>query len=192
LPRRQNSPSSPHNQANPALAAGAALDCLVRLPPEYDVFKRHALLALILLVVPALASAGAPPKLPENLIFLETRDTEEALQRQKVAQCMDLLARDLSLAGKDLPQVLVVHVSKETGKAIGVKHLEVRRNTGTRPPEVYYELWFAGQTSLADYTVAMEAMLERHFDLNLTVAERAQVVTRALRQLSATVSAYGD
>jgi hypothetical protein len=100
-----------------------------------------------------------------------------------------LLVRELGLEGKDLPRIMVVHVSKNAGKAAGVPANRVRRNSAGDLSDVYYEFWIVGPSNAAAYAISLETVLESEFELKLTAAERDQVLARVVRALDATVSA---
>jgi hypothetical protein len=125
-----------------------------------------------------------------NLYFVEAPDAR-GLEQQKIASCENLLLREMNLAGRELPRVLVLHVSESTGKALKVR-TSIRRNHSQDQTDVYYEFWIVGQGRAVDYAVAMEELLRQHFQLQMSDAERKEVLTRVVRILNATVSAYGQ
>ena len=126
-----------------------------------------------------------------NLIFVEAPDAR-GLDKQKIASCENLLLREMNLAGRELQRVLVLHVSESAGKALKVVRTSIRRNHAKDQGDLYYEFWIVGQGHTADYAVAMQALLQEHFQLQMTDAERKEVLTRVVRILNATVSAYGQ
>ena len=146
--------------------------------------------ALLLILAVGFVAYGSP--LPDEvsgkLIFLESPDAGH-LESQKVATCFSMLIHELRLEGKDLPTIVVVHVSEKTGKAAGVPASSVRRNLSGGPGNIYYEFWIVGQGNAAVYAVYLEVLLERHFALKLTDTEHADVLRRVVRMLNATVSA---
>ena len=154
--------------------------------------KASVVAAIIILCASFAASAPPPPETPAaNLVILESSDAKGKLPRSKLASSMSELVRQMKLAGKKLPRLLVVHVSPSDANTVGVRQNAIRHNTGDMYDE-YYELWIIGDAHSAEYTAAFEQMLEHHFSLEMTDAERKRVITQVVRYLDATLSAYGD
>ena len=155
-------------------------------------------LVLLLFISPTLFAADALASAPANLVFLESTDTRGRLPQERITTCLGQLVREMQLLGREMPHILVFHVSEKAGRAAGIlrpdlHHTSVRINTpADAPTALYYEVWLVGDGSPAEYTIALESILERHFDLKLTEAERRQVSARVLRFLANTVSAYGE
>ncbi|HKN33680.1 MAG TPA: hypothetical protein VJX16_10610 [Terriglobales bacterium] len=145
--------------------------------------------ALLFILVASSVVHGAPPpeEVSGTLIFLESPDIAH-LETQKLTTCLTWLVRELGLEGKDLPLIVVMHISERAGKAAGVAASSIRRNSSGNRGDVYYEFWIVGQGSAAVYAVNLEAVLERHFVLKLTDAEHADVLKRVVRMLNASVS----
>ncbi len=139
------------------------------------------------------AASALPPPEPAaaNLVFLESSDAKGKLPRSKLVSSMSELVRQMKLAGKTLPRILVVHVSSQDASMVGVKQNAMRHNTGDMYDE-YYELWIIGDAHPAEYTTSFEQMLERHFSLVMTEAERIRVITHVVRYVDATVNAFGE
>jgi hypothetical protein len=156
-------------------------------PGCWKIMKRVYWALLLVLVVMFVAhGASSPESVSGKLIFVDSPDAGR-LESQKVTTCLTWLVRELGLEGKDLPVIVVVHVSEKAGKAAGVEATRVRRNSSGGPSNVYYEFWIIGQGNAALYAFYLEALLERHFGLTLTDIEHTQVLTRVVRMLNATV-----
>jgi hypothetical protein len=106
--------------------------------------KLGVLVLLILLASSAVSAADNLDRSATNLFFVESSDTR-GLEKQKIASCVGLLVREMNLAGRHLPRVLVLHVSESTGKALNV-HTSIRRNSSKdQGGDVYYEFWKIGR-----------------------------------------------
>jgi hypothetical protein len=154
---------------------------------------KSSLVAATIILCASFAASALPPPEPDaaNLVFLESSDAQGKLPRSKLVSSMSELVRQMKLAGKKLPRLLVVHVSSQDANTVGVRQNAMRHNTGDLYDE-YYELWIIGDAHPAEYTAAFEQMLERHFSLEMTEAERKRVITHVVRYLDATVSAYAE
>jgi hypothetical protein len=157
---------------------------------ELTLQRLGVLVLLVLLGSSAVFAADNFNRSAGNLVFVESSDAK-GVEKQKIASCVGLLVREMNLGGRDLPRVLVLHVSENAAKALEV-HSSIRRNSSKDQGDVYYEFWVVGKARAIDYTVAMQALLQEHFQLQMTEAERKQVVARVVRILNATVSAYGQ
>jgi len=159
-----------------------------------------AVLALILVILftPSTSlAANGPEAGSPSLIFLESVDARGALQQERIGTRLAQLVREMQLAGREMPNILVFHVSEKAGRAAGIRRSDigntsVRINSNHTSSVVYYEVWLVGDGSPAEYTIALENILEHHFELKLTDAERKQVGARVIRYLLNTVSAYGE
>jgi hypothetical protein len=159
--------------------------------PELDVKRSVAITAFILLACFAMSAAPPLVAVSGNLVFLESPDVKGKLPKSKLARSMAELVRALKLPLKTLPRVLVLHVSSEAGKAVGVQSCSLRHNSG-QIADPYYELWIVGDANAGDYTAAFEQVLERHFELPMTDAERNKVIAQVVRYLDATIDAHGE
>jgi hypothetical protein len=157
---------------------------------EQTLPRLAAVLFLLVLISSAVTAQTDLNASAANLFFLESPQLK-ALERQKIASCENLLVREMNLAGRELPRVLVLHVSEDTGKALKLQ-TSIRRNSDKDRNDVYYEFWIVGPGRAGDYAVAMQALLQEHFGLRMTDAERKEIVLRVVRILNATVSAYGQ
>ena len=60
-------------------------------------------------------------------------------------------------------------------------------NQGPAEPSVFYEVWLIGPNGLADMTLGVITVFERHFKLTLNEKERAAVANRVLTRINSTV-----
>lgn len=149
---------------------------------------RFVVIILILLALfappsPAVAQSPANP-----LVFLDSPGADGKVVRERLVTCLNLLVRDLNLAGKPLPPIVVLHVSPQVARAAGVEHTAIIANTPEVGPRAY-EFWIVGKPTYAEYTAGMYDILEHYFHVQLPQPERKEIMTRVLRVLQNTISA---
>ena len=131
-----------------------------------------------------LASAASPHESPP-FVILETRDAPGTLDIQKLSECLKLTLREMNLDGRELPRIVVYHVSPESGHYLGVEtNSNWRSNFGGRQR---YEMWIVGKPSTYLYSYMLENILERHFQLQVDESARSRMVSHIERGLNATV-----
>jgi hypothetical protein len=144
----------------------------------------------LIVLSPAQVELRPSASVSHALAFVESSDALGKVDRQQVSLVYSLLAQRLKLPQKDLPHVMVFHVSSEAAHAGDVKTTSVRRNAAGKE-SVYYEFWIVGQPKPTDYIRYLDAVLEQHFNLNLTTEEQNGLGMFVLRFMSSTVSANG-
>ena len=152
------------------------------------------LFAILILGLGSLCSqAATPPSVSGTLVFLGSSDAPGAVAPDRLQRCLQHLAQELKVEDKEMPQIVVFHVSQRVGEAMGLKGSTVRRNTG-QGAGPYFEVWLVGRFGPADYVVALESVLEDHFDLQNPQPERMKIMSRVLRYERSTVDvkAYGQ
>ncbi len=88
-----------------------------------------------------------------------------------------------------LPSIVVMVVSKKVGKAAFVNEgFAVRHKHMPSSNDSYYEIWLVDAT-VENYLLALEAVIENHFQLKLTDEKRQEILTRVARVHSATIDA---
>ncbi len=159
--------------------------------------RRTAIVGFVFLTLPgliALSSAQVelnPSKqIDHALAFVSSPDARGTIDEQQVRVCYSLLAQRLRLPEKDLPHVVVFHVSSHAAHAGEVEKTSVRRNAGSKD-SVYYEFWIVGQPKMTDYIRGLDAILEQHFSLQLSEEDQKSLGLFVLRFMSSTVSAHG-
>ena len=131
--------------------------------------------------VPAVQS---PPK--ANPIILEGADTVGAIERSRIADCIDLIARELHVEDKELPRILVYHVSQETADSLGIASGSTWRPRGKG--QFRYEMWVVGAPSNAIWSHAIMDILQQYFEMDIPVRQREKMMEQVARRLDATVS----
>jgi hypothetical protein len=134
-----------------------------------------------------LASAGKTRNDQRNsLVIMETGDAPGAVDPEKVSECLRLVVRELNLDSRELPIIVLYHISKDAAKYMGIRENFFGRNSGGR--ESRYEMWIIGKPSNFLYTYMLENILERHFVLRLNVVERTRIIQHVESNLDATVN----
>lgn len=146
--------------------------------------------AVILLL--ALLSSLAVAQTPANsLMFLDSSGAGTRIARERLETCLNLVSRELGVAGRPLPSILVLHASPQAARAAGVQHTTVIVNTpedGARS----YQFWIVGKPSYVEYTAAMYDILEDYDQVRLPETERKEIMTRVIRFLRNTISARSE
>lgn len=147
---------------------------------------------LLFLVVSAVVMPFAAAQNPaDSLIFLESHDAAGKVVHERMVTCLNLLVRDLNLAGKPLPAIVVIHASPAQAKAAGIGATTVAASTPQIGPRSYV-FWIVGKPSYAQYASALYNVLANYYAVRLSHAERQEVITRAVRFLENTISAHAD
>ena len=145
--------------------------------------------AVILLL--ALPSPLAVAQAPGSLIFLDSSGAGSKIAAERLHTCLHLVSRELGVAGRPLPSILVLHASPQAARAAGVEHTTVIVNTpedGARS----YQFWIVGKPSYVETTAAMYDILEDYDEVRLPEAERKEIMTRVIRYLQNTISAHPE
>ncbi len=153
---------------------------------------KQILCALIIVLTATVSYAKLPDDTSGKLVLLESPEAAGHVDKQKLLSCVSLLMRELGLQSKEIPRILVLHVSNKEGQVAGVKANSIRRNASLERGDVYYEFWIVDVGTSPLYAVSLESILEGHFEIKLTNEERDQVLARVIRVLNVTVSAKKD
>jgi len=138
----------------------------------------------LLLLVSTLAMGQSERKVS----LVASPDAPGSLSVHRLERCLEQLAHEWKLPEKDLPNVVVFHVSKKVAdSAFVVDDVAVRRNHSGNTGGEYYELWLVGQPD-RKYVLGLQNVIEYHFGLKPTDDERATVVARVARIEDATVN----
>lgn len=154
--------------------------------------RLSTLVCIPLLVIAAVVPVPASVTISDNVVFLESPDAKGNFQRERINACLNQLVREMDLKDKHLPTIVVMHVSDKVGRAVGVEHTSLRRNSERGGSDGYYEFWIVGQGQPVEYVLAVEKILEHHFHLNWSDEHRKGVMVRVMRYLNNTVNAYGQ
>lgn len=124
-----------------------------------------------------------------KVVLVNSPDASGVLSPERLTQCLSQLAREWELPLRDLPNVMVFHVSKEVAEAASVrKDTAVRRNSGGESGQAYYEVWLVGKPEYK-YVLALQAVLEYHFHFKPSDEQRDLIVNRVGRAQTYTVDA---
>jgi hypothetical protein len=121
-----------------------------------------------------------------NPIILEGADTMGAIDRSKIADCIDFMARELHVEDKELPKILVYHVSQETADSLGIASGSTWRTRGKG--QFRYEMWVVGAPSNSTWSHAIMDILQQYFEMDIPARQREKMMEHVARRLDATVS----
>jgi hypothetical protein len=121
-----------------------------------------------------------------NPIILEGADSVGALDRNKIADCIDYVARELHVEDKELPKILVYHVSQETADTLAISSGSTWRTRGKG--QFRYEMWVVGAPSNSTWSHAIMDILQQFFEMDIPVRQREKMMEHVERRLDATVS----
>lgn len=120
-----------------------------------------------------------------RLVVLETPDASGMIDVQKLTDCLELTAAEFHLSERDLPLIVVFHISQAAAKKLGIAVSSTFRNTG---PTTRYEMWIIGEPSESVYSYMAENIFEHHFRLTVSENERARILKTVQSKLEMTVS----
>ena len=144
------------------------------------------------LLLLCLIAQGVCSTFESRIVVMKSVDAPGKVTVERIATCLRLMALELKLSDKDLPLIVVLHVSRKGAAAAGMDRTKVRRsfdaNTGQT---LYYELWIVGEPRIADYCAAVMRILENHLGQAIDDKQRITIMQRAVRYLENTVSATG-
>jgi hypothetical protein len=155
---------------------------------------RYSLLAVIIVVtllIPPAATSARPSDL-RKVVVIESSDAPNKIDRERLAFLLVQLAREWKIPSERIPNIVVFHISEETGDALRLGNVSVNRNCGRMALPEYYEVWVKGKAKWQTYLPALEVLLESHANLAPTVAERDRVLERVARYTQNTISTYGE
>jgi len=124
-----------------------------------------------------------------NPIILEGAHSVAALDRSKIADCIDYVARELHVEDRELPRILVYHVSQETADTLGITSGSTWRTRGKG--QFRYEMWVVGAPSNSTWSHAIMDILQQFFAMDIPVRQREKMMEHVERRLDATVSVKG-
>jgi hypothetical protein len=121
-----------------------------------------------------------------NPIVLEGADAVGAIEKSKIADCIDYTAHELHVEDKELPKILVYHVSQETADSLGIVSGSTWRTRGKG--QFRYEMWVVGAPSNANWSHAIMDILQQYFEMDIPARQRDKMMEHVERRLDATVS----
>jgi hypothetical protein len=87
---------------------------------------------------------------------------------------------------RELPRIVVYHVSQKSADFIGISSASTWRTRGNE--QFRYEVWLIDEPSNADYSLAVESILEQYFSVSLGRDERARILQHVARELNETIN----
>lgn len=109
-----------------------------------------------------------------SIAMVNSADAPGQMSLSEFSSCLFQLASMMNVLDKPIPQILVLHVSDAVGAAFGVGSTGVirhNRNDSSEPHD-YYEVWIVGTPDVANYIVAILAVLEDCFTLDISSQDR--------------------
>jgi hypothetical protein len=134
-----------------------------------------------------LAGPGpAAPDDPTSVVVMDTADAPGTVDRLRLTAILELTAAELHLSVRDLPSIVVFHLSKDAAAKLGLAVSSTVCSTGST---TRYELWIIGEPSDLTYSYMAENILEDHFKLKVENSERARILRTVRSRLNMTVDA---
>lgn len=120
-------------------------------------------------------------------VLMENRDAPGTVEPEKLDECLRFTLREMNLEDRELPFILVYHVSRETADELGLETNSIwMANVGGHPR---YELWIVGRPSNFLYNYMLEKVLEKHFQVTVDAVQRSRIVAKVEHSLDVTVDA---
>jgi hypothetical protein len=147
-------------------------------------------MALIVLLAPSsLFSQSNQKNGPGGLIVVSSADAPGKLSAHRLTSCLRQLIRRWKQDERNLPTIVVFHVSRRNAKMANVgTHTGVRRNHAADSSDLYYEIWFVDKATVDQYVLALENVVEDHYHLSPTDEERKEAMTFTARVMNDTIS----
>src|SRR5215470_17822611 len=126
---------------------------------------------------------------PDDLIYpvvMETADAPGTVDRLKLTASLELTAAELHVSVRDLPPIVVFHLSRAAAAKLNLAVSSTVRSTGST---TRYELWIIGEPSDLIYSFMAENILEDHFKLKVDDSARGRILRTVRSRLNMTVDA---
>lgn len=137
------------------------------------------------------AFAQSSTSLHDKTFLLSSPDVASDVSLDRIQSCLQRLTAELNQDERQLPTIVVYHVSRKLARAAFVEgSFAIRRKVSPKSTEAYYEVWLVDKPRLEDEVVALEAVVEAHFRLKLTDSVRQAIMLRTARRESATIAAF--
>jgi hypothetical protein len=135
---------------------------------------------------PSSDKSGHAPDDTANVVVLDTADAPGTVDRLKLTASLQLTATELHVSVRDLPAIIIFHLSKGAAAQLGRAVSSTVCSTGST---TYYEWWIIGEPSDLTYSYMAENTLENHFKLKVEATERGRILRTVLSRLNMTVDA---
>jgi hypothetical protein len=117
---------------------------------------------------------------------MDTADAPGTVDRLKLTASLELTAAELHESVRDLPSIVVFHLSKAAAAQVG---RSVSFTVCSMGSTTYYEWWIIGEPSNLTYSFMAENTLEDHFKLKVEDSERGRILRAVLSRLNMTIDA---
>jgi hypothetical protein len=146
------------------------------------------LLALLFLSLPAAICSmqAQQPASKIEFVVLEDPEASGLIDKTKIANCIHLVAHELHEEDRELPKIVVYHVSQKSADFIGIGSASTWRTRGNG--QFRYEVWLIDEPSNTAYSLAVESILEQYFSVSLGRDERAKILQHVARELNETIN----
>ena len=149
---------------------------------------KFAISAIIFALLASALALSQTKAIDEHITVLSSADIPHALLKQRIGSCLVELLHQWKLSDKKLPHIVVFHASKKAAVAAYVtENVSVRKNRVVGGNTDYFEIWIVGEPSVRNTIVALENILEIHYELTVKDEDRKTVMARVLRIEDATV-----
>ncbi len=142
------------------------------------------------LITSRAAAQEVPSEVSGRLTLVESADAPGHIEEARLARVYWDLIHEQKLPLRQLPAVLVFHVSRKAAATVGLSATALRTDQckqGTQ--EGYYQLWLVGEPLTADYVLALQTVLEYEFGLQYPDKDRKALLTRVAIRDMATIDA---
>jgi len=135
---------------------------------------------------PSCSASGHAQGDMTGVVVMDTADAPGAVDRLKLTASLELTAAELHESVRDLPSIVVFHLSKAAAAQVGRSVSSTVCSTGST---TYYEWWIIGEPSNLTYSFMAENTLEDHFKLKVEDSERGRILRAVLSRLNMTIDA---
>ena len=146
-------------------------------------------LALFLSLLTLAAHAAAQNTSATALLPITTLEEPGApgsLDLAKLRESLRLTIQELSIDPRQVPRIVVFHVTQETADRLDIHSNSVWKNTG-RSGAARYEIYLVGKPSPYLFTYMFENVIEQHFHLSVDDSSRSKIIGHVERALAATI-----
>ena len=96
----------------------------------------------------------------KNFEIIRSVDAPKHVSPKDVRTWTERTIAPISQAAASMPPILVMLVSESVGTVVGVKRTRVvRHSRSVSESPSYYEVWLVGQAGIADYVLALQAII---------------------------------
>lgn len=91
------------------------------------------------------ATSASHPNQSSPFVIFETSDAPGKLDSTKIEECLRLTLREMNVDGRQLPRIVIYHISPEAGRYLGIDTNSNWRSSGGG--HLRYEMWIVGPPS---------------------------------------------